>query len=54
MDGEPAVVHAAPTGRSAHLPCCGRDVSGLHAGEQVTTDPSLVTCDPGRHGTTTP
>lgn len=39
------VVHACPPPGAYRTPCCLRSPLELH-GENLTTDPSLVTCDP--------
>ena len=38
------MTHRSPSADTTLLPCCGRSLSDVKAEDQVTTDPSQVTC----------
>ncbi|HEY2690435.1 MAG TPA: hypothetical protein VGJ50_18480 [Streptosporangiaceae bacterium] len=38
------MTHRSPSADTMLLPCCGRSLSDVKAEDQVTTDPSQVTC----------
>jgi len=39
-----AVTHRSPPADSPELPCCGRTLLEIQPEDQVTTDPTQVTC----------
>jgi hypothetical protein len=39
-----AVTHRSPPADSTELPCCGRTLLEIQPEDQVTTDPTQVTC----------